>query len=119
MGPISRASVRKNTTKGTWVRAHRSPHGRSSLRYASDLTDGEWRVVAALLPVPKRNGRPRHVELREIVNGILYVLETGCLWNDLPSSFPPKSTTYDYFARWRSDRTILKLHRALYAEPKD
>jgi hypothetical protein len=97
------------------LRACRNSHGWGSLRYPSDLTDSEWKAAAGLLPAARRGGRPRQADLREIVNGILYVLETGCLWTELPESFPPKSTVYDYFARWRSDRTLLKLYRTLYA----
>ena len=52
--------------------------------------------------------------MREVVNAVFYLLSTGCQWNALPKDLPPKSTVYDYFALWRSDRTLLRLHQALY-----
>ena len=52
--------------------------------------------------------------MREVLNAVFYLLSTGCQWNALPKDLPPKSTVYDYFALWRSDRTLLRLHQALY-----
>ena len=57
--------------------------------------------------------------MREILNTVFYVLSTGCQWNALPKDLPPKSTVYDYFSLWRSDRTLLRLHQALYAEVRE
>lgn len=69
--------------------------------YKSDLTDREWEVLKALIPPPKPGGRPRSVNVREILNAIFYVLRTGCSWNMLPHDFPPSSTVYYYFRRWQ------------------
>ena len=92
---------------------------RKGLRYPSDLTDAEWALVAPLIPRAKRGGRPRYVDMREVLNTVFYVLSTGCQWNALPKDLPPKSTVYDYFSLWRSDRTLLRLHQALYEEVRE
>lgn len=102
-----------------WTKEHRRAHESKGLRYPSDLTDAEWALVAPLLAPAKRGGRPRHVDMREILNTVFYVLSTGCQWNALPKDLPPKSTVYDYFSLWRSDRTLLRLHQALYAAVRE
>jgi len=79
--------------------------------YPSDLTDDQWNLLAALLP-PERTdglGRPREVDLREVVNAILYLNHSGCQWDMLPHDLPPKSTVYEYFSQWRNDGTWRKL----------
>jgi len=73
--------------------------------YPSDLTDLQWEIMELLIPPPKPGGRPREVDMREIVNAILYQNRTGCQWDMLPHDFPPKSTVYEYFAAWRDDGT--------------
>jgi putative transposase len=83
--------------------------------YPSDLTDDQWNFLDPLLP-PQRTdglGRPREVDLREVINGILYLLRSGCQWDMLPHDLPPKSTTYEYFARWRDDGTWQRIMDAL------
>lgn len=102
-----------------WAKEHRRVHERKGLRYPSDLTDAEWALVAPLLPPAKRGGRPRHVDMREVLDAVFYVLSTGCQWDALPKDLPPKSTVYDYFSLWRSDRTLLRLHQALHAEVRE
>jgi putative transposase len=83
--------------------------------YPSDLTDEQWSVLEPLLPPdhPDRLGRPREVDLREVVNAVLYLNRTGCQWDMLPHDLLPKSTVYDYFAQWRDDGTWQKLIHAL------
>jgi len=71
--------------------------------YPSDLTDTEWIILEPLIPPPKPGGRPRTVDMREIVNGIFYVLRSGCAWRMLPHDLPPWSTVYGYFRQWRKD----------------
>jgi putative transposase len=73
--------------------------------YPTDLTDAQWEVIADLLPPAKATGRPREVDLREVINTILYLNRTGCQWDMLPHDLLPKSTVYDYFASWRNDGT--------------
>ena len=74
-------------------------------RYPTDLTDDEWRVLEPLIPPAKPGGRPRSVDLREIVNGIRYLLRSGGAWRLLPHDLPPWETVYAYFRRWQEDGT--------------
>ena len=78
--------------------------------YASHLTRDQWDLLFPLLPGPKATGRPRTVDLYEVVNAILYVLTTGCAWSLLPKDFPPYSTVYDYFRQWINDQTWKRVH---------
>ena len=84
--------------------------------YPSDLTDEQWALLAPLLPDAKPGGRPRSVDLREVVNGLLYVLRTGCPWRHLPHDLPPWGTVWAYFRRWRDDGTLDRLHDELRAQ---
>jgi len=102
-----------------WTPEHRRVHARKGLRYPSDLTDAEWSLVEPLLPPARRGGRPREVNLREVLNAVFYLLSTGCQWDALPKDLPPKTTVYDYFSLWRSDRTLLRLHQALYGQVRE
>ncbi|ODT14297.1 MAG: transposase [Kaistia sp. SCN 65-12] len=102
-----------------WTTEHRRVHKRKALRYPSDLTDAEWTLVAPLIPPARRGGRPRDVNMREVLNAVFYLLSTGCQWDALPKDLPPKSTVYDYFSLWRSDRTLLRLHQALYVQVRE
>jgi len=88
-----------------WTEITREHYRRDELRYASDLKDREWAVIAPLLPGPSPLGRPREVDLRAVVNAIFYILATGCQWRALPKDFPPRSTVQGYFYRWRDDGT--------------
>ncbi len=96
-----------------WTEITRPQYERSGLRYASDLTDGEWQLIAPLLPPARRLGRPRTTDLREVVNAILYVARTGCQWRMLPKEFPPRSTIQRYFYAWRSEGTLRALNHHL------
>ena len=97
-----------------WTAEHRRAADRRGLRYPSDLSDAEWALIAPLIPPAKRGGRKRSVDVREVLNGIFYVLSTGCQWNALPKDLPPKSTVYDYFDLWQWDGTLERLHHELY-----
>ena len=72
--------------------------------YPSDLTDDQWAIIEPLIPV-NRLGRPREVDMREVLNAIFYLNRSGCQWDMLPHDLPAKSTVYDYFAQWRDDGT--------------
>lgn len=80
--------------------------------YPSDLTDEQAQIILPLVPVSKV-GRPRTVDVREVLNAIFYVLRSGCQWDMLPHDFPPRSTVYDYFAQWRDDGTWQAIMDAL------
>lgn len=96
-----------------WTEITRRHYGREELERASDMSDEEWSVVAALMPQRRRLGRPRQVDLRVVVNAILYVLATGCQWRALPNVFPPRSTVQGYFYRWRDEGVWLDINGAL------
>ena len=97
-----------------WDCESRQRHERRGLRYPSDLTDAEWALIAPRIPPAKRGGRSRSVDLRAVVEGLLYLLETGCQWRHLPKDFPPKSTVWAYFDLWSYDGTLARIHEALY-----
>ena len=81
--------------------------------YPSDLSDAQWTILEPLVPAAKHGGRPRKVEMREIVNAMFYINRSGCQWDMLPHDLPPKSSVYVYFAQWRDDGTWQKLVDAL------
>jgi transposase len=97
-----------------WKAEHRRAAERRGLRYPSDLTNAEWALVEPMIPPAKRGGRKRTVDVREVLNGIFYVLSTGCQWNAVPTDLPPKSTIYDYLDLWDWDGTLERIHEALY-----
>src|SRR3954467_10332225 len=76
--------------------------------YPSDLTDSQWAIIEPLVPSCPV-GRPREVEMREVLNAIFYLNRSGCQWDMLPHDLPAKSTVYDHFARWKADGTWQKL----------
>ena len=86
-----------------WTPTTRQQYSRPVKRYQTDLTDAEWRVIAPHLPKPCATGRPRAWPMREIVNGIFYVMRAGCPWRLLPNDLPPWETIYRWFAAWRDD----------------
>jgi transposase len=92
--------------------------GRRARGYPSDLTDAQWQLIAPYLPAdrPGRRGRPRIWPARRIVEAIFYLDRTGCAWRYLPGDFPPWKTVYGYFAAWRDDGTLTRLHDALRAQ---
>jgi len=81
----------------TWTETTRANYERPFGRYASDLTDEEWALVAAFLPPPKPTGRPRSTVMRDVLDAILYIASAGCAWRMLPNDFPPVSTVRYYF----------------------
>src|SRR6185503_6583246 len=92
---------------------HRIRHRK---KYPSDLTDEQWATLGPLIPPAKqsnRGGRPRTVDMREVLNTLFYLNRSGCQWDMLPHDLLPKSTAYDYFAQWRDDGTWRKMVKAL------
>ena len=81
--------------------------------YPTDLTDKQWQLLEPLLPEAKPGGRPREVNLREVLNGIFYYLRTVCQWRALPHDLPPWGTVAGYFRLWRLDGTWKKIHDTL------
>ena len=102
-----------------WTRENRELYERKSARYPSDLTNDEWALIAPLIPAAKHGGRKREVDLREVLNGVLYVLATGCQWRALPKDLPPKSTVHGYLMLWDWDGTLERIHYELYLKTRD
>jgi putative transposase len=82
-------------------------------RYPTDLTDAEWDIACPLIPHEQPGGRPREVDMREVLNAIFYLLRTGCSWEMLPHDFPPHQTVYWYFSQWKRDGTWEEINAAL------
>lgn len=102
-----------------WTQENRRVYERRGLRYPSDLTDEEWALVEPLIPPAKRGGRWRTVNIREVLNGVFYVLMTGCQWRALPKDLPPKSTVHEYLGLWEWDGTLARIHHALFVEVRE
>jgi putative transposase len=96
-----------------WTETTREQYRRDDLVYASDTTDAEWLLLAFFLPAACRVGRPRKVDLRAVMNAILYILATGCQWRALPKDFPPRSTVQYYFYLWRDQCIWRRINLAL------
>ena len=86
------------------------------LTYTTDLTDEEWQILEPLLPPEKPGGRPRKYPMREVINGIQYVLRAGCAWRLMPHDLPHWQTAYQTFRAWRQDGTWVRLHDQLRDE---
>lgn len=96
-----------------WTELTRRQHARAGGKYASDLTDAEWALIAPLMPPRKTTGRPRTTSLRDVFDAILYVATTGCQWRMLPNDYPPVSTVRGYFYAWRNCGLLDELNRNL------
>ena len=97
-----------------WTPENRPRYNRDKLRYPSDLTDDEWSCINLSIPPAKSGGRPRKIDLREVLNGIVYVLSTGVQWRYISQDLPPRSTLHGYFRRWNDDTTPGTIHHTLY-----
>ena len=83
-----------------WTADNRPRYNRDKLRYPSDLTDAEWAHIEPRIPPGKPGGGKRRVAIREVINGVMYILSTGCQWRALPKDLPPRSTVHDYLGLW-------------------
>ena len=95
-----------------WTPTTRKQHIRETSRYQTDVTDEEWRVIKPHLPPANITGRPRVWPMREIINGIFYVMRSGCPWRLLPSDLPPWSTIYRWFAKLRDEDRFANIRPA-------
>jgi transposase len=102
-----------------WTNENRKRYDRGQLRYPSDLTDEEWALIAPIIPPAKRGGGKRTVSIREVVNGLMYGLRSGCQWRAMPTDLPPRSTVNGYFSLWDYDGTLDRIHHALYVRCRD
>lgn len=96
-----------------WTATTRLDYDRRDLRYASDLRDQEWSTLGPLMPPPRSLGRPRKTDMREVLNGILYIASSGCPWRMLPKDFPPYSTVQNYFYEWRDSGLLQQINHLL------
>ena len=102
-----------------WTEITRGDYVRRDGRYASDMTDREWALVAPFMPARKRNGRPRTTALRDVMDAILYMASTGCQWAMLPNDFPPPSTVQRYFYDWRDKGLLNTINHHLVMEARE
>ena len=102
-----------------WTKENRTRYDRSKLRYPSDVTEAEWSLIEPLIPPGKRGGGKRTADMREVVNGLMYVLSTGCQWRAIPKDLPPKSTVHGYFDLWTYDGTLDRIHHELYVKCRE
>lgn len=102
-----------------WTTENRARYNRDQLRYPSDVTEAEWAVVAPLIPPARRGGCKRTVNIREVFNGVLYLLSTGCQWRAIPKDLPARSTLFEYLARWEADGTLRRIHAELYGQCRE
>jgi transposase len=102
-----------------WTEVTRGKYQRDGLRYASDTTDEEWSVIAPHLPPPAACGRKRRSSLRDIINSIFYIAQSGCQWRLLPKEFPPYTTVQRYFYAWRDDGTWQTINHVLLMDVRE
>jgi transposase len=102
-----------------WTAESRPRYNRDKLRYPSDLTGEEWAHIEPLIPPAKPGGGKRRVDIREVADGVMYVLSTGCQWRSLPKDLPPRSTVHDYLSLWTWDGTLDRIHHALYVKCRE
>ena len=102
-----------------WTKKNRGQYDRGKLRYPSDLTDEEWAFIEPLVPAAKPGGNKRTVDERNVVDGGMYILSTGCQWAALPKDLPPRSTVNRYFCDWSYDGTLDRIHHALYLQCRE
>ena len=102
-----------------WTPATRREHSRDHLRYGSDLTDAEWEIIAPFMPPPAKTGRPREWSMSEIMSAIFYVLRAGCAWRMLPKDFPPMTTVYGWFLRFRREGLFETINHRLVMRDRE
>jgi putative transposase len=102
----------------SWTEITRPQYRRDDVRYASDMREAEWLLLSFFLGERSHLGRPREVDLRSVVDAILYILRTGCQWRALPKHFPPRSTVQYYFYLWRDQRRWWRINRVLVARAR-
>ena len=113
---------RNQCSPSTGTHVHDQPDSAFTIHrnaHPSDLTDAEWAHIKPLIPPAKRGGGKRTVDMREVVNGVMYVLSTGCQWRYIPKDLPARSTVNGYFCQWSWDGTLEKIHHALYVKCRD
>jgi transposase len=106
------AKTRRNASMA-WTEITRAKYRRDGRRYASDTTDAEWRVIEPHLPAAACCGRTRETDLRDVVDALFYIAQSGCQWRLLPKEFPPFTTVQRYFYAWRDNGTWQTINHVL------
>lgn len=96
-----------------WTKITRRNYRCDGLRYLSDTADAEWAVIEPFMPSPAGCGRPRETGLRELVNAMFHIAQTGCRWRVLPGDFPPFTAVQRYFYAWRAAGRWQRINHAL------
>ena len=102
-----------------WTAENPKCDHRSRLRYPSDLTDDEWQFIEPLIPPAKRGGRRREVNVREVMNGVMYVLSTGCQWRAIPRTCRPEAQSSPTWIYGATHRTLERIHYELYVRCRE
>jgi transposase len=102
-----------------WTEITRLKYRRDGLRYASDTTDKEWALIEPHLPPPATSGRTRETSLRDVLDAVYYIAESGCQWRLLPKDFPPYSTVQRYFYHWRDTGLWQSINHVLLMEVRE
>ena len=102
-----------------WTTENRGRYDRGHLRYPSDLTENEWKLVEPFLPPAKPGDDKRTVDIRKFVNGLIYVLSTGCQWRAIPKDLPPRSTVHSYFDLWNWGGMLDRIPHELYVKCRE
>ena len=102
-----------------WTNENRARYDRSQLRYPSELSDAEFALVEPIIPPAKRGGNRRHGNIREVINGPMDILNTGCRRRAIPKDLPPRATLHGYFDLWSWDGTRDRIHHTLYVKCRE
>ena len=102
-----------------WTAENRDRYNRDKLRYPSDPPPAEWGEIGDMLPPARSGGNKRTVDIREVFNGVMYILATGCQWRAIPKDLPPRSTIHDYLDLWNHDGTLERVHHTLYVKCRE
>src|SRR5436305_10342264 len=110
---------KQSSSHKMWTEITRPKYEREGQRYASDVTDAEWALIEPHMPAAKPLGRPREIELRAVLDAILYIARTGCQWRMLPKDFPPFTTVQGYFYDWRDNGLFENINFALLVQARE
>ena len=102
-----------------WTQENRARYDRSKLTYPSNLTDAEWALIGPLIPPAKPGGNKRSVDMRKVVDGLMFLLSAGSQWRAIPKDLAPRSTVHRYFLRWQWDGTLDRMHHELYVKCRE
>jgi transposase len=111
--------LKQSSRHKMWTEITRPKYERGGQRYASDVTDAEWVLIEPHMPAAKPLGRPREIELRAVLDAILYIARTGCQWRMLPKDFPPFTTVQGYFYDWRDNGLFENINFALLMQARE